>query len=222
LCSPMSKPTPPEVFGPAEFAQATHVSHETGAQLETYAEMLRVWNRRHNLVSEASLEDVWHRHMLDSAQLIPLIPESTKTLADIGSGAGFPGLVLAIMLRNRIKVTLYEATRKKCEFLAAVAERLVLKNLQVRNERVEAAPRELFDVVTARACAPLPRLLEYAQDFIGPDTVCLFLKGQNLVLELTDARKSWRMKVRQHQSITHPYGAVLEIRDLAHGSRRTD
>jgi 16S rRNA (guanine527-N7)-methyltransferase len=213
----MSKPVPPEAFGPAQFAQATRVSHETLARLQTYLKALQIWGEKRNLVSEASLEEVWHRHMFDSAQIDPLLPSHAETLVDIGSGAGFPGMVIAIM-RPELQVSLYEATRKKAEFLQAVVTQLKLKNVAVRNERVEAAPRETFDVVTARACAPLPKLLDYAQDFIGPQTVCLFLKGQNLVLELTDARKSWRMKVRQHPSVTHPLGAVLEIRDLKHGS----
>ena len=216
----MSKPARPEDFGIAEFAAATGVSHETRARLKAYVRLLQIWNTRRNLVSQASLEGVWHRHVFDSAQLVSLIPQSARTLVDIGSGAGFPGLVVAIMLRERLHATLFEATGKKAEFLRSVVDRLGLANVEIRNERVENAPRQKVDVVTARACAPLPQLLEYAQDFIGPETVCLFLKCQNLVLELTEARKSWRMKVRQHPSLTHPLGAVLEIRDLAHGPNR--
>ncbi len=205
----------PESFGPKELAAATGVSRETLARLKAYIGLLREWNRSRNLVSEDSLDEVWHRHVYDSAQLAPLVPHTAKTLVDLGSGAGFPGLVLAVMLRDQLKVTLFEATRKKAEFLKEVSERLGLI-VAIRNERIEEARREVFDVVTARACAPLPELLEYAQDFIGPETVCLFLKGQNLVLELTDAHKSWRMKAREHPSLTHPFGAVLEIRDLVH------
>ena len=214
----MSKPQPPEPFGPDAFVAATGVSHETCARLESYVGMLRSWNQRLNLVSEDSLVEVWHRHICDSAQLAPLIPDNAETLVDIGSGAGFPGLVIAIMC-PKLQVTLLEATRKKTEFLLAVTDQLGLKNVTIRNERAESAKRQAFDVVTARACAPLPKLLGYAQEFIGPETVCLFLKGQNLVLELTEARKSWRMKVRQHPSVTHPLGVVLEIRELSHGSR---
>jgi 16S rRNA (guanine527-N7)-methyltransferase len=156
---------------------------------------------------------------LDSAQLAPLIPPEAKTLADLGSGAGFPGLVLAVLLQGRVAVTLFEATRKKAEFLHAAADRLGL-TVSVRNERIEEAARAEFDVLTARACAPLPELLEYAQHFAGPKTVCLFLKGQNVGVELTEARKSWRMKVREHPSVTHPFGVVLEIRELGHGRNR--
>ena len=212
----MSKPPLPEAFGPQDFAAATGVSHETLSRLKLYVGLLEDWNSRHNLVSKTSLAEVWHRHVYDSAQLAPWIPPSAKTLADLGSGAGFPGLILAILLRDRLHVTLFEATRKKAEFLETVARRLALP-VTVRNQRIEAAPVESFDVVTARACAPLPALLAYAQNFVSPATVCLFLKGQSLAAELTQARNSWKMTVKEHPSKTHPFGVVLEIRDLAHG-----
>jgi 16S rRNA (guanine527-N7)-methyltransferase len=212
----MSNLSPPEAFGPEDFAAATGVSHETLSRLKLYVGLLEDWNSRHNLVSKTSMAEVWHRHVYDSAQLSPLIPSQAKTLADLGSGAGFPGLVLAILQRDRLHVTLFEATRKKAEFLESLARRLDLP-VKVRNERIEAAPPESFDVVTARACAPLPALLAYAQNFVSPTTVCLFLKGQNLGSELTQARNSWKMTVKEHPSKTHPFGVVLEIRDLAHG-----
>jgi 16S rRNA (guanine527-N7)-methyltransferase len=217
----MSNPsaTQPEPFGPEEFAAATGVSRETLARLKAYIGLLTDWNARHNLVSKASLDEVWQRHVLDSAQLAPLIPREAKTLADLGSGAGFPGLVLAVLLRERMAVTLFEATRKKADFLRAVVDRLGLA-VAVRNERIEETARATFDVLTARACAPLPELLEYAQHFAGPGTVCLFLKGQNVGVELTEVRKSWRMKVREHPSVTHPFGVVLEIRELGHDRNR--
>ncbi|HEY0282810.1 MAG TPA: 16S rRNA (guanine(527)-N(7))-methyltransferase RsmG [Rhizomicrobium sp.] len=189
------------------------------ARLKAYVGLLTDWNERHNLVSRASLGGVWQRHLLDSAQLAPLIPATAKTLADLGSGAGFPGLILALLLQGQVAVTLFEATRKKAEFLNAAAERLGLA-VTVRNQRIEEAARARFDVVTARACAPLPELLEYAQHFAGRGTVCLFLKGQNVGLELTEARKSWRMKVREHPSVTHPFGVILEIRELDHERNR--
>ena len=212
--SNLLQPEAPENFGPEDFQAATGVSRETLGMLKLYAGMLT--DSPHNLVAASSMPQLWHRHMLDSAQLVPLIPPKARTLADIGSGAGFPGLVLAIMLRDRLKVSLFEATRKKAEFLSAVVQRFDLPVI-VRNQRAEEVPRQPFDVVTARACAPLPELLAYAQDFQSPRTICLFLKGQNVVGELTEARKSWKMKVQSHPSQTHPLGVVLEIRDLVHG-----
>jgi 16S rRNA (guanine527-N7)-methyltransferase len=205
---------PEAAFGPAEFAAATNVSRETLARLKAYADLLKDWNSRHNLVSARSLEDLWRRHFWDSAQLAPLIPLEARTLADLGSGAGFPGLVLAEMLRNRVAVTLFEATAKKCDFLKATAQRMQLP-VAIKNERMEEAAPTVFDAVTARACAPLPVLLPYAQHFIGPNSVCLFLKGQNVGAELTQAHKFWKMKVRQIPSLTDPSGVILELRELS-------
>jgi 16S rRNA (guanine527-N7)-methyltransferase len=211
----MSETALPEPFGSEEFARQTDVSRETLGRLKAYVDVLTDWNSRHNLVSARSLADVWRRHMWDSAQLVPFIPAEARTLADLGSGAGFPGLVLAAMLRGRLSVTLYEATRKKAEFLGAAAKRMDLK-VDVRNLRIESAPPRPFDVVTARALAPLDQLLGYAHQFSAPNTVYLFLKGQSVACELTKGRKSWHIKVRQHQSATDPSGTILEIRDLGH------
>jgi 16S rRNA (guanine527-N7)-methyltransferase len=202
-------------FGPEDFATRAGVSRETLARLKAYVGLLQDWNARHNLVSAKSLEDVWRRHVWDSAQLGPLVPTDAKTLADLGSGAGFPGLVLAELLRGRVAVTLFEATRKKCEFLTAAAERMQLP-VTVVNARIEAGGQGRFDVVTARALAPLGKLLGYAQRISDKRTVCLFLKGQSLAVELTEARKSWRMKALQHPSTTDPSGVILEVRELSH------
>jgi 16S rRNA (guanine527-N7)-methyltransferase len=205
-------------FGPEAFAAETGVSHETLARLKAYAGLLQDWNSRHNLVSGASLADMWRRHFWDCAQLAALLPPQAKTLADLGSGAGFPGLVLAAMLRSRLSVTLYEATAKKCAFLKAAAERMAL-DVEIENVRMEDGPRRAFDVITARACAPLPRLLGYAHHFVGPNSVCLFLKGQNLGAELTEAHKSWKLKARQIPSRTAASGTILEVREFSPNAR---
>ncbi|HUJ02073.1 MAG TPA: 16S rRNA (guanine(527)-N(7))-methyltransferase RsmG [Rhizomicrobium sp.] len=204
-------------FGPDEFAKAASVSRETLARLKAYIGLLDNWNAHHNLVSAASMADVWKRHVWDSAQIAEYIPAEAKNLVDLGSGAGFPGLVLAA-LKPDLRVVLYEATAKKCRFLEAAAERMGL-NVEVRNRRIEEAKSEPFDVVTARACAPLDKLLGYAQAFQGRETVNLLLKGQSVDAELTEAHKSWRMKVLRHPSRTDPSGVVLEIRELAHVKR---
>jgi len=208
-------------FGPQEFAARTGVSRETLDRLKAYADLLVDWNSRHNLVSSASLADMWCRHFWDSAQIAPLVPETAKALADLGSGAGFPGLVLAELLRNRVSVTLHEATAKKCAFLQGAAERMDLK-VTITNARMEDLPPKVYDVITARACAPLPRLLDYAQKFLGPETICLFLKGQNVGSELTEAHKSWRMKLRQIPSLTDPSGAIVELGELSRHDRKPE
>jgi len=180
--------------------------------------LLTDWNARHNLVSKTSLDEVWQRHVLDSAQLAPLIPPEAKTLADLGAGpVSWTGAG-----RPAARTGGGDAVRSNPEegrVLRAAAERLGI-TVAVRNQRIEDAARAVFDVVTARACAPLPELLEYAQHFAGPRTVYLFLKGQNVGVELTEAGKSWRMKIRQHPSVTHPFGVVLEIRELSHERNR--
>jgi 16S rRNA (guanine527-N7)-methyltransferase len=141
-----------------------------------------------------------------------MIPDGARTLADLGSGAGFPGLVLAAM-RPEIAVTLHEATTKKCAFLQAAAERMGIK-VAVRNARLEDLPPQPFDVITARALAPLPQLLTYAYPFTAPNSVCLFLKGQNVGSELTEAHKYWNMQVSQAPSQTEPSAAIVAVREL--------
>ncbi|MEJ1967845.1 MAG: 16S rRNA (guanine(527)-N(7))-methyltransferase RsmG [Rhizomicrobium sp.] len=211
----MSEPSAPEPFGSEDFAAKTGVSRETLARLKAYVGLLQDWNQRHNLVSRNSLEDVWRRHVWDSAQLMPFVPAKARTLADLGSGAGFPGLVLAELLRGRVGVTLFEATSKKCDFLAAAAERMDLK-VRICAERIEATRLGPFDVVTARALAPLDKLLGYAQQIAAKRTVCLFPKGQSLAAELTEAHKSWKIKALQHPSATDPSGVILEVREFRH------
>lgn len=202
-------------FGSEEFAAQTGVSRETLARLKAYADVLMDWNARHNLVAKSTLPDLWRRHFWDSAQLASLIPETARTLADLGSGAGFPGLVVAAM-RPGLIVTLHEATTKKCLFLKAAASRMSLE-VRIENARLEDLPARPFDVVTARALAPLPQLLAYAQKFAAPNGICLFLKGQNVGAELTEASKYWSMKASQVPSQTDPSGAIVVVREL--GSR---
>lgn len=203
----------PDPFGPEEFAKKFDVSRETMNKLHAYAALIRQWNQLHNLVSKESELHLWHRHIWDSAQLVPLIGKNVKTLADLGSGAGFPGLILALLLNGRVKVTLYEATGKKCMFLRAAAERMDL-NVAIEQVRLEQAAARCFDVVTARALAPLPKLLGYAQKFVTPNTVCLFPKGRNVALELTEAHKCWNMSLSQIPSLTDPSAMILELRQV--------
>jgi 16S rRNA (guanine527-N7)-methyltransferase len=209
-------------FGPEEFAALTGVSRETSARLQVYAAMLEDWNTRHNLVSRSTLPDLWRRHMWDSAQLVPMISADVASLVDLGSGAGFPGLVVAELLKQRpgFRAVLYEATAKKCRFLEAVAERLTLP-VTIRSARLEDASPERFDLITARACAPLPHLFAYAQTFWGPGTRALLHKGQSVGVELTEARKSWRIDAQRHPSQSDPSGVILELRELHRVAQRS-
>ena len=204
-------------FGPDAFARELSVSRETLKRVEAFVALLADWSRRHNLVSVRSLQDVWRRHVLDSAQLTRFMPSVATSLVDLGSGAGFPGLILAV-LRPDLSVTLIEATAKKCRFLAE-ADKCLGTRARILNSRIEDVTLASFDVVTARACAPLPALAAYAQRFVGPNTVCLFLKGQNVGSELTETRNSWRMTLQSHASLSDPSGTVLEIHGLAPNDR---
>ena len=190
------------------------------AWLEAYAELLRRWSARINLVGANTLQDLWRRHFLDSAQLFADIPPGTQSLIDLGSGAGFPGLVLAIL--GVCGVELIEADARKCAFLREAA-RLTAAPVVIRNARIEAVPPHIVDVVTARGCAPLDRLLVLAQPFIGPDTVCLFLKGEQAAQELTAASQAWTMDATCHDSRSDPRGVVLCLRRVGRrepGGRR--
>jgi 16S rRNA (guanine527-N7)-methyltransferase len=194
---------------PSGFAALSGVSRETLGRLEAYAELLREWSARINLIGATTLGDLWRRHFLDSAQLLQYVPAATRSLIDLGSGAGFPGLVLAI---SGVKgVELVEADARKCAFLREAA-RITAAPVEMRNMRIEAVPPHVVDVVTARGCAPLDRLLVLAQPFIGPDTVCLFPKGERVEHELAAARQAWTMDLTRHASCSDPRGVILCLR----------
>jgi 16S rRNA (guanine527-N7)-methyltransferase len=189
--------------------------------LEVLVATLERWQARINLVGDASLADIWRRHVLDSAQLLPLIPNRARVLLDLGSGAGFPGLVLAILGRDRapaLRVHLVESNARKCAFLGEVI-RASGCVAQIHNIRIEAMNPFAADVVTARACAPLDRLLGHAEPFLGPGTRCLFLKGRNVERELTDSRESWKMRITRKTSATDSGGVTLILEGV---SRRDD
>lgn len=195
----------------ADFLARTCVSHETARKLDRYAELLREWNQKFNLVADSTLPHVWIRHFLDSAQLMQFIPEHAKTLADLGSGAGFPGIVLSIM--GVPEVHLIESIGKKAGFLRAVIEELKL-NAIIHQERIENIRNLKADIVTARALKALPELLKLSKSLMKKDSLCLFLKGKSIDSELTESERSWKFNVEKHQSISDHSGCVLILRDL--------
>ena len=200
-----------------EFGRIACVSRETHERLEAFIARVRIWQRRVNLVSADSMADVWRRHVLDSTQLFQYLPRSSQRLVDLGSGAGFPGLVLAIITGHDVE--LIESDGRKCAFLTAAAAETGAK-VTIHEARIEALPRRPADVITARACAPLTRLLGYAERFRGSDTVCLFQKGARVDEELTEAAKTWMMDYRRYPSQTDPQGTLLSVRDFARVARR--
>ncbi len=191
----------------------TGVSRETLARLARHLKLLGRWQKRINLVGTATLADPWRRHVLDSAQLAPLVPAGAR-LADLGSGAGFPGLVLAIMRGG--PVDLIESDARKAAFLTE-AVRATGAPAAVHNARAETLTLKA-DIVAARACAPLDRLLGLALPLLAPGGVCLFLKGARAEEEIEAARARWRIAVRRHPSLSAPEGVVLELGDLAHAA----
>ena len=198
------------------FAEIVPVSRETLAQLEAYAALLTRWSTRINLVGRDTIPDLWRRHILDSAQLRAFVPERARSMIDLGSGAGFPGLVLAIL--GIPGVELLEADSRKCVFLRE-AVRITEAEAMIRPCRIEAVPPHPVDVVTARACAPLDRLLGLAEPFLAPDSECLFLKGERVEEELTLARKGWTMAASRSQSRSDPRGVVLRLQQVAREPR---
>lgn len=180
-------------------------------RLETFADLLALWNSRINLVSRRDLPHLWHRHIADSLQLIPLMPDSLSSAIDLGSGAGFPGLMLAIA--TNVPFTLIEADQRKAAFLAEAA-RLTNAPHRVLNIQIERARLTPARLVTARALASLTALLTFAEPLLTPDGVCLFPKGKNLEPELTQAARQWHMRLERLPSRTDPEASVLRVSEI--------
>ena len=187
------------------------VSRETLGRLETFVALLTRWNKRINLVAPATLPDVWQRHIVDSAQIFPLLPLETRILVDLGSGGGFPGLALAIL--GVPEVHLVESDRRKVEFLREAA-RVAGTPVHLHATRIEALPTLPADVVTARALKPLDETLTLAASFHRPATACYFHKGASWADEVAAARRSWRFQAVAHPSATDQSGVVLELREI--------
>ncbi|HZB92900.1 MAG TPA: 16S rRNA (guanine(527)-N(7))-methyltransferase RsmG [Stellaceae bacterium] len=203
-------------LGIGGFAKLTGVSRETLDRLAKYVELLTSWNRRINLVGRDTIGDVWRRHILDSAQLFPLIPREARRLVDLGSGAGLPGLILAIM--GVPEVHLIESDGRKAVFLQE-ALRVTGAPAVVHARRIDRVPAFAADVVTARALAPLPELLAISERFLGPRSLCLFLKGRMVDEELTEAAKAWHIRVDRRPSLADPSGCILRLEVAAHDPR---
>jgi 16S rRNA (guanine527-N7)-methyltransferase len=187
------------------------VSRETTTQLKAFVELLGRWQKAINLIGRTTVEDVWTRHILDSAQLHPAIPLQAKTLIDLGSGGGFPGLVVAA-LRPDLDVTMIESDARKAAFLGEAGRRMDLKKQpRIVIKRIEEAPRAQADVVTARAVAPLRQLLGWADRHRSPDAICLFHKGKGWQGELAEALKDWDVSSQPLASVTDRDAVILRI-----------
>lgn len=191
------------------------VSRETVDRLQVLVETLARWQKTINLIGRNTLEDVWNRHVLDSGQLVSLIPDKAETLVDLGSGGGFPGLVIAA-LAPRLRVTLVEADARKAAFLGEASRRMGLERMPtIRVGRIESVEPTRSDVISARALAPLGQLLAWANRHRGDTTICLFHKGKGWQAELTEAMKSWDILLQPSNSITDLDAVILRIGHFA-------
>jgi len=206
---------PPLIFDQYRFKSQFGVSKECIRKLELYENLISKWQEKVNLISKVSAQDLWKRHFFDSAQLLNFIEKTEKVLVDLGSGAGFPGLVLALKFveSGGPRVHLVEANKKKALFLNE-ANQILNTNAIIHCKRLECIKDLKADIITARALAPLNRLLGQATQFLKPDSTCLFLKGENVSKELCDAQKNWTLRVEKFNSITREGAQILKIMDV--------
>lgn len=194
------------------------VSRETLDQLDAYVALLEKWNPRINLVARSTLSQLWDRHFVDSAQIFQYSPENTQHWVDLGSGGGFPGLVVAVLgkeLRPDMRVTLVESDTRKATFLRTVIRELSLQ-AKVLDSRIEALDPLQADVLSARALADLTALLGFADQHMRKDGMALFPKGATWEKELTDAQQSWRFDHERFTSKTEAEAVIFRIREVAH------
>ena len=211
-------PGHPQINSSEAFAAAYPVSRETLDRLVIYHDLLRQWGRVQDLVAPSTLDHIWHRHFADSAQVLSLA-QPGKRWVDLGTGAGFPGMVIAILSMGQpgFAMTLVESSNRKCSFLREVARRTgaPVEILCMRIENLATQPMVApTDYVTARALAPLAALLGLARPLIADTTVALFLKGREADAEVAAARRHWSFQAELTASRTDPAGRIVSIRQL--------
>jgi len=199
------------MYGSEQFFQQSGVSRETLSVIKEYVSILLHWQKSINLIGLSTVDEIWRRHVLDSAQLNQYLHKSGQ-LFDLGSGAGFPGIIIAIM--GRSNVTLIDSSEKKCAFLREASRSLGIQ-IEVKNVRIEDyKPKKRAKYITSRALAPLDKLLYYSEPLLESGGKCVFHKGANFEIELTQAKKNWNMVVQKHISMSNSRGVVLEIAEL--------
>jgi 16S rRNA (guanine527-N7)-methyltransferase len=202
----------------AEVAMQLDVPRETLERLKAFAQLLRCESERQNLVSKASLDSLWDRHILDSVQLVQFAPQSARTWLDLGTGAGFPGLLVPLF--HPAHVVLVESRRLRAEFLRVAACTLgVEERVEILCSRLENLPAREFDVISARAFAPLPKLLALAERFSTPETLWILPKGRNAKSELEAARSSWQGDFRLEPSLTDAEAGIVVATRVRHKPR---
>jgi 16S rRNA (guanine527-N7)-methyltransferase len=195
----------------AEFLAALPVSRETEALLARFETLLLDRNQTLSLISETTSDTVWTRHFLDSAQLLPLISQPDRPLVDMGTGAGFPGLVLAIL--GLPHVHLVENNMQKVAFLRVIVEALGLA-VTVHGMKSDSVKPFVAGTVTARALKPLDQLIGFGKRFLGQNSVCLFPKGRRAEEEMAVAARKWHMKAERFPSVTDPDSTIFRLSDV--------
>lgn len=193
------------------------VSRETTGRLHALAALTVKWTARINLIGRGTVDDIWQRHIVDSAQIYGFAPPGARRWVDLGSGAGFPGLVVAIVAAERnpaLQVTLVESDMRKAAFLATAIRDLQL-SAKVETARIEALAPQGADVLSARALAPLPQLLHYAERHLAPGGLAIFPKGARFRNEIDAALETWSFSVQKHPSTTDPDSVILTIGEIA-------
>lgn len=187
------------------------IAGEHRIRLNEFVALLQRWNARINLISRTDEAAIWPRHILDSAQLVPLMPPNAQEIIDLGSGAGFPGLIVAVL--TGVRAHLVEVDQRKAAFLRE-AVRVTAADARVHSVRAELLRLPPVPVVTSRALAPLPRLLALSVPLLTADGVCLFPKGPGVEAELTAAAREWHMRVERIPSSTNPGSSLLRISEI--------
>jgi 16S rRNA (guanine527-N7)-methyltransferase len=195
---------------------APQISALATERLQIFVGLLAKWNAAINLVSPASLAEVWTRHVADSAQVLDLAPIRRARWLDMGSGAGFPGIVIALITAdtpNPVEMTLVESDKRKAAFLSTVSRETGVPMI-IQAARIEAVAPQNADTVSARALAPLVRLCSFAERHLAPHGAALFLKGGHYDAEIAEARRTWSFALDVRRSSTDPAGVVLIMKDL--------
>ena len=194
------------------FKEETNINDEKLEKLKKYLYLIKIWQKKFNLISQYSFESIWERHFLDSYQILKLIGNK-KRILDIGSGAGFPAIVCAICSNNNFD--LVEANKKKCNFLNEVKKIIGMKNISIHHSRIENLKIiKNFDYISARAVTSLDKLLKYAFKFYKKGMYCVFLKGKTVFKELEIAEKKFIFQIRFIKSITNENGKILLIKNI--------
>lgn len=205
-----------KVYTEKDFDTLFDVSRETFDKISTYHALLLKWNKAINLVSPKTLDEAWHRHFIDSAQVSQYIPQGTKIYADLGCGGGFPGLVVA-MMRPELSVHLVESDERKCQFMRTVVRETGLSNVTIHTKRIEHAYDDVApDFITARALASLKELLIYCMPWVekNPDLGFAFMKGMRADEEIAEAQENTLFEYENYGSITDKHARIVVLKNV--------